>query len=95
MYQLHKDSDSEDPNNDFKRKPRKRKTKAVDPNAPKRPLNVFSVFSEFQKDLLKQERLELEKTAPDSADCIALKNISKAVTAKWKNINEDEKQGRI
>lgn len=92
MYQLHKDSESDD-NNDLKRKPRKRKSRAIDPNAPKRPMNVFAVFSEHQKDVLKQEREELEKTAPDSADCIALKNIAKAVSAKWKNINDDEKQG--
>jgi hypothetical protein len=93
MYQLHKDSESED--NDLKRKPRKRKIKPVDPNAPKRPMNVFSVFSEHQKDLLKQERDELEKTAPESADFMALKNIAKAVSAKWKNIDDDEKQGNI
>jgi hypothetical protein len=93
MYQLHKDSESED--NDLKRKPKKRKSKPVDPNAPKRPMNVFSVFSEHQKDLLKQERDELEKTAPDSADFMALKNIAKAVSAKWKNIDDDEKQGNV
>ena len=92
LYQLVKDSESED--NADKKKPKKRKTKPIDPNAPKRPLNVFSVFSEYQKDLLKQERDELEKTAPDSADCIALKNIAKAISAKWKNINDEEKQGK-
>ena len=94
MFQLHNHSESED--NEFKRKqPRKRKSKHVDPNAPKRPMNVFSVFSEHQKDLLKQERDELEKTAPESADFMALKNIAKAVSAKWKNIDEDEKQGNV
>ncbi len=104
LYDIENNSDYEDylPHNNNKltdsaekkkRTPRRKKLRLVDPNAPKRPLNVFMVFSEMQRETMKQERKDLERTMPNSEDLAALKNLSKATAARWKSLPDDEKQG--
>lgn len=72
--------------------PRRKRARLFDPNAPKRPVNAFMVFSEMQRDAMKQERDDLAKTMPESEDLVVLRNLSKAAAARWKVLPEEEKQ---
>lgn len=96
MYELDKDSDSDhflaEALEKKKKTPRRKRQRTMDPFAPKRPLNVFMVFSEMQRDVLRKERKDLEETMPDSEDLAALRNLSKACAARWKVLPEEEKQ---
>lgn len=68
---------------------KKRKKKIIDPHAPKRYANAFLLFSDLSKCWLKEEKRILEKLrAADSEDLIAVNNTTKALSIRWKALDE-------
>ena len=60
-------------------KPKKRKVR--DPNAPKKPANVFFIYSQSMRDKVKEEHKEMSK-----------QEINKELGNRWKSMSNDEKQ---
>ncbi|KAI8329222.1 high mobility group box domain-containing protein [Chlamydoabsidia padenii] len=56
--------------------------KKKDPNAPKGPGNVFFLFCRLQRDKIKDEHPEER----------SLGEVTKLLSAKWKNLDKDEKK---
>ena len=52
-----------------------------DPNAPKRPLSAFFVFSADRRAAIKEEQPEL-----------AVKDIARALGAEWSELSDDDKK---
>jgi non-histone protein 10 len=65
-------------NNKAVKPPKKKK----DPNAPKGPGNVFFLFCRLQRDKIKDEHPEER----------SLGEVTKLLSAKWKELDKDEKK---
>ncbi|CAF5165500.1 unnamed protein product, partial [Rotaria magnacalcarata] len=52
-----------------------------DPNAPKRPLSAFFIFSQ-------DERPDIKKKSPS----LSVGDISKEIGLRWKNVSDDVKK---
>ncbi|KAI8923551.1 high mobility group box domain-containing protein, partial [Entophlyctis helioformis] len=69
-----------------------KRPKVVDPNAPRRPANAFMLFCDMQRDKLKEERKELQKSMPGSEQEVALSNITKALGQRWRSLSDVERK---
>nr|KAJ3419187.1 hypothetical protein HK105_007284 [Polyrhizophydium stewartii] len=74
-----------------KRNPRKR-PKVVDPNAPKRPANAFMLFCDMQRENLKEERKELQKSQTSGEQEASTSNLTKMLGHRWRSLSEAERQ---
>eukprot|EP01059_Diplonema_ambulator_P016670 TRINITY_DN2838_c0_g2_i1.p1 TRINITY_DN2838_c0_g2~~TRINITY_DN2838_c0_g2_i1.p1 ORF type:complete len:218 (+),score=129.05 TRINITY_DN2838_c0_g2_i1:62-655(+) len=81
-YIANKDSDEEESEEPKKGKKRKAATKKEkDPNAPKKPLTPFFMYSQKMRPEIKEEN-------PD----MAAKDVAKEIGARWKDLDDDEKK---
>ncbi|KAF2405201.1 hypothetical protein EJ06DRAFT_525736 [Trichodelitschia bisporula] len=64
---------------------RKRVKKEKDPNAPKRPLTAFFLYSTSARPLIKQEMLE-------QADTVTPVAVNSEILRRWKEMNEEDKK---
>ncbi|KAL9642794.1 hypothetical protein ABK040_009869 [Willaertia magna] len=86
VYKQNK-SESEGEEEDDNKKKRKRKTtkkKKTDPDAPKRPLTSYMLFSQEQRKKIVQETPEIKVT-----------EVAKKVGALWKQLSAEQKQPYI
>ncbi len=74
------------------KRPRKKRIKLLDPNAPKRPANAFIMFCDLQRLSINSERRLLQKLDPESEECKSMGQLTKALGSKWRNLNEDERK---
>ena len=59
----------------------KKKRRVRDPNAPRKPLNAFILFSQLERDKMKQARPELSR-----------QEITKELSNIWKEMPEEQKK---
>ncbi|KAJ1336434.1 hypothetical protein BSLG_007218 [Batrachochytrium salamandrivorans] len=71
---------------------RRKRPKLSDPNAPKRPANAFMLFCDLQRENLKEERKELQKSMPGSEQEVALSNLTKALGYRWRILDDSERK---
>ncbi|KAI8818231.1 high mobility group box domain-containing protein, partial [Fimicolochytrium jonesii] len=62
--------------------------KPYDPNAPKRPTNAFMFFCDETREGLRKERNEMKGAEIEEK---GLSNLTKALGARWKSLNERER----
>ena len=75
-----------------KKRPKKKRIKLLDPNAPKRPANAFIMFSDLQRTSINTERRILLKIDPESEELKSMGQLTKALGAKWRNLTEEERK---
>ncbi|KAJ3345441.1 hypothetical protein HDU91_007355, partial [Kappamyces sp. JEL0680] len=71
---------------------KKKRAKLLDPNAPKRSANAFLMFSDLQRNMFREQRRILAKRDPHSELLPSLNNITKALGAKWKALDEEDRK---
>ena len=74
------------------KRPKKKRIKLLDPNAPKRPANAFIMFCDHQRISVNTERRLLQKLDPESEECNAMGKLTKVLGSKWRNLNDDERK---
>jgi hypothetical protein len=74
------------------RQTRKKRIKLLDPKAPKRPANAFIMFCELSRNSIKEERKRTTRKAPGSETDIQLLNLTKALGARWRQLEEEDRK---
>lgn len=73
-----------------KTKQRKKRSKPIDPNAPKRPANAFILFCELQREFIKEERRLIQKRDAGSEHDVSLMNLTKALGVRWRELTQED-----